>query len=129
MKLMTSRRLGLAALAVAVAAATTVVVACSSDDNSNPGPVTVYDGGVQTQADTSVPPTDSATGPQPDASTGLPDAQVVIDANLPDVGSCVSDASTCNSCYTPAQNPLYGCSPFSVNCLPVDNTRVPANAP
>jgi hypothetical protein len=138
MKLNPSRRLGLAAVAVGLASAMTVFVACSSDDNANPGPVTPFDSGPT--ADTYVPPVDAPVGPQPEASTAdggpstsdgsTPDAnQIVIDANLPDVGNCVSDAATCNSCYTPAQNPLNGCSPYSVNCIPFDNTRVPSGAP
>jgi hypothetical protein len=27
------------------------------------------------------------------------------------------------------QNPLNACSPATVNCIPFDNTRVPAGAP
>jgi hypothetical protein len=121
MKPSTSPRLALAVLACSLATATTVFLACSSD-NSNPGPITVFDSGPGNNPDVYVPPAgDGAVTPTPEAS--------VIDANLPDVGNCVSDASTCNSCYTPAQNPLNGCSPATVNCIPFDNTRVPSGAP
>ena len=115
----------LAVVAVGLVVATGAFLACSSD-NSNPGPVTVFDSGTQDAyvppgTDANVPPADGNVGPQPEAS--------LLDTNLPDVGNCVSDASTCNSCYTPAQDPLNGCSPATVNCIPFDNTRVPSGAP
>jgi hypothetical protein len=120
MKPSTSPRLALAVIAASIGTAATVFLACSSD-NSNPGP-TVNDSGIGNNPDTYVPPAgDGAVTPTPEAS--------INDSALPDVGNCTSDASTCNSCYTPAQSPLTGCSPATVNCIPFDNTRVPSGAP
>jgi hypothetical protein len=132
-----STTLRLAGLA-ACAALTASLTGCSSS-NANPSP-TVFDSG----SDTSTPTPDASksadtgvdsTSPTQDAgSVGDADAATpqdggLIDGSLPDVGACTSDAATCNSCYTPAQNPLNGCSPASVNCIPFDNTRVPTGAP
>jgi hypothetical protein len=116
-------RLALVGAVLGLAGATLTFVACSSDDSSNPGPVTVFDSGVSNQGDSSVVT-------NPDTGTVITQMEAsVLDSSLPDVGSCVPDAATCNSCYTPAQNPLNGCSPATVNCLPFDNTRVPVGAP
>ena len=75
----------------------------------------------------------AADNPKPTSrqDSGSPDSPVVLTdgGGLPDVGSCKSDASTCNSCYTPAQDPVNGCSPASANCIKFDNTRVPASVP
>ncbi len=125
-------------LSSAVVALSIVVLAgCSS--SSNPAPATVFDSGNEASP--------QPEGGKPEASTktdgGIPDAPpadvtvttdapadvLVIDGNLPDVGNCMSDAAACNSCYTPAQDPLNGCSPATVNCIPFDNTRVPTGAP
>lgn len=105
----------LASLAIAVAlSAGATLAACSSDDSSNPSPV-VHDGGTTNTPDTSVTPgVDS--GPSSD------DAGPGVDANLPDVGACKSDASTCNSCFTPQQDPVNGCSPAAVGCIPFTKT-------
>jgi hypothetical protein len=115
------------------------LAACSSDSaNPSPGP-TVFDSGadrsVSKQPDGSTAHPDGGSKPSPDGTVGTPDAPtgmdviVQIEATLPDVGSCKSDASTCNSCFTVQQNPLNACSPATVACIPFDNTRVPAGAP
>jgi hypothetical protein len=137
MKLSNYKRL--AVLAAGVAVVTVGFIACSSNSD-NPTPVNVFDSG--TQADVSTPgqdvnvPVQDGNVPGQDSNVPPQDGNVVptdaglLDTNLPDVGSCVSDAATCNSCYTPAQDPLNGCSPWSVNCIPFDNaTRVPSGAP
>jgi hypothetical protein len=113
------RLLGVAALLAA--AATSGIVACSSDSPADSGPTAQKDSGTPNQPDTSstTPP------PPPSDDSGLPP----IDAALPDAGDCKTDASTCNSCYTPQQDPVNGCSPATVNCIPFDSKRVPANAP
>ena len=104
------------------------MVACSSDDsNANPTPVVNPDSGAANQIDSYVPPTGDDDGSI--TPTVVTREHLGIDANLPDVGACVSDAATCNSCYTVQQNPLNGCSPATVNCIPFDNTRVPVGAP
>jgi hypothetical protein len=114
--------------------------ACSSD-NANPGP-TVFDSGADVarskQPDSTAPDapgkvdtgaTQTPDGTAPPSHDAGVDALPFIEAGLPDVGVCTSDAATCNSCYTPAQNPLNGCSAAAANCIPFDNTRVPVNAP
>jgi len=110
----------LAFAALLAAAATSGIVACSSDSPADSGPTAQKDSGTPNQPDTSTP-----TPPPPGGDSGLPP----IDAALPDAGDCKSDAATCNSCYTPQQDPVNGCSPVTVNCIPFDGTRVPANAP
>jgi hypothetical protein len=139
MKLFTVRRLAVVAFAVGVSALATIVVACSSDDSSN-NPTPVFDSSVPPGTDTGVSPSPEASS-SPETSVtpsdaGQPDTSVVIlDSSLPDVGNCVSDAmvmydaAVCNSCYTVQNNPLNACSPFSVNCIPFDNGRVPSGAP
>ena len=113
--------LRITALASLLAAgATAGLVACSSDSPADTGPTAQKDSGTPNQPDTSVPP-----GPTPGTDGGEPP----IDAALPDAGNCKSDASTCNSCYTPQVDPVNGCSPATVNCIPFDSKRVPANAP
>jgi hypothetical protein len=130
----------LAPFPLAIVLGSLSLVACSSD-SANPGP-TVFDSGA-----------DVARMTVPDSTTAHPDAKVdtgttksvdgyvappvdagmdalpFIEAGLPDVGACTSDAATCNSCYTQAQNPLNACAASTVNCVPFDNTRVPAGAP
>jgi hypothetical protein len=89
--------------------------ACSSDD-ANPAPVTPHgDGGPTNKPDGSLPG-------DKDAGPGDNDSGPAIDANLPDVGNCTSDASVCNSCYTPQQDPVNGCSPAAANCIPFTKT-------
>jgi hypothetical protein len=111
--------LTLSSIAIVFASSATFV-ACSSDDsNGNPAPAPLDASTAMDSSNT----IDSAPGV--DGST--PDSGTVDSA--PDVGSCVSDAATCNSCLTPAQDPLHACSPASANCIPFDNTRVPANVP
>jgi hypothetical protein len=42
-----------------------------------------------------------------------------------DTGSCTSDASACNSCYTAQQaeqDPLNACAPETANCIPFTGT-------
>jgi hypothetical protein len=126
MKLSMSYRL--ATIALGLSSASLVLVACSSDDNSNNPPITVVDSGAQ-QDSTVTPSGDSGPGPGTDSSVPPVDSGPLPDSNLPDVGNCVSEASTCNSCYTVVQDPLGACSPYSVNCIPFDNTRVPSSAP
>jgi hypothetical protein len=135
--------------AVLIATSVLGFFACSND-NANPGP-TVFDGGVDSF--TQPPPkTDGGThtgtgtgsgsgsgGTTPMMDSGTPmdvkvitttdTGVVIVDGQVPDVGTCKSDSSTCTSCYTPAQNPLNGCSPAAVNCLPFDNTRLRDGAP
>ena len=108
----------LAAVAIILSAAAGLG-ACSSDDSSNPQPV-VRDSGTAA---------DSTTGG--DSSTGG-DTGTMMDSAALDTGSCMSDAASCNSCYSPTQNmadPYNACSSATANCIKFDNTRVPANVP
>jgi hypothetical protein len=100
-----------------------VAIACSGDDNgSNPTP-TINDSGtsdVTTSGDDSSTGTDSSTA----SDTGTTDAPSL------DTGSCKSDASTCNTCYTAAQaaaDPYNACSQYTANCVSFDPTRVPTH--
>lgn len=129
----------LAPFPLAALLASLALAACSSD-SANPGP-TVFDSGADvghskqtdatssdgSKAETGVTKTRDGSAPPP--HDGGVDALPFIEAGLPDVGACVSDAANCNSCYTPAQNPLNGCSAAAANCMPFDNTRIPAGAP
>ena len=109
----------LAAVAIVLGSAASLV-ACSSDDSSaNPQP-TVHDSGTAA---------DSTTGG--DSSPGN-DGATTMDSAVIDTGTCMSDATTCNSCYTPqqaAQDPYNACAPSTANCIKFDNSRVPANVP
>ena len=113
-------RLMIAAAGISLGAA--AVVACS-DDKTEPTPTTPHDSGTSNQVDSATPPNNDS-GPIGNNDSGEP-----IDSALPDVGACATDAGSCNSCYTPQQDPVNGCSPATVNCVKFDNTRVPANAP
>jgi hypothetical protein len=109
---------GLSSLALVFSTAATFV-ACSSDDNANPSPTPLdASGGNDTGVD---------SGPRADTGGGDSSSDAPNDA--PDAAPCASDAATCNSCVTPQQDPLHACSPATANCIPFDNTRVPANVP
>ncbi len=134
-----TKKLRLAALAVlsALAAPAAFVVACSSDNNSNPTPVTTYDA--------NLPPPDSSTGTQDDASAAAdvavtPGEDAAIDVReepivLEDAQACtasraaaqgVSADAGCWSC-TPQSKPEYlnQCAGTGVLCVKFDNARVP----
>jgi hypothetical protein len=104
---------------ILLAGAGGAVVACSS---STPGQVMPpNDSGTPTDSggkhdsgktkDGGVKPSDSGSEDVSDSGTGLPD-----------VGSCVSDSSSCNSCYSfpataDAEVPLNACSSAVGNCV------------
>jgi hypothetical protein len=44
-----------------------------------------------------------------------------------EAGNCMSDATTCSSCTTPATDPYNACSSFVTNCVPFDDTKVPTH--
>ncbi len=117
---MNTRRFAiLAFLAVGLAGAG--LLACSSDDSSsNPTPTPRTDSGTPNTPDATVPG-DKDSGPS------TTDSGPGIDAALPDAGGCTSDSSTCNSCFTPQQDPVNGCSPAAANCIPF--TKVVPTAP
>jgi hypothetical protein len=117
----TTRLSRLAVLGLAATLASALAAACSGDDNgSNPQPTT--DGGAMPDGTTS----------GGDSSTGTDSSQAAEssadDAPSLDTGSCKSDASTCNTCYTAAQaaaDPYNACSHYTANCVSFDPTRVP----
>jgi hypothetical protein len=106
-------RLRLAFVASIAAVASVAAYGCSSGDNSgNPTP-SGHDAGGDSTA--------SSSGGDSGGSSGQ-------DAPSPiDTGSCTSDASTCNSCLTAAQDPLNACAPETVNCQPFSASRVPTH--
>jgi hypothetical protein len=119
------RKITLRLTALALVATTSYVMSsagCGGTTNSNPMP-TLHDSG-----------TDSTTG-HPDAGHprdggGPTDTGVVDSPGIPDTGSCKSDSSACNSCYTDAQaasDPLNACSEYAKNCVSFDPTRVPTH--
>jgi hypothetical protein len=99
---MNTRRfiLRLAGAMVCMVAVGSAVAACS-DDSTDAAPMPRNDGG-----------NNQDTG---SASDGGNDVDP----------SCQSDASTCNSCTTPANDPYNACSEQAANCVPFDNNRVP----
>lgn len=64
--------------------------------------------------------------PVPDAGRGADaaDATVHPDGCVPDGGP----AAKCNSCATPATDPLNACSTYARGCIPFDAARVPDHA-
>jgi hypothetical protein len=114
---MNSRKLlvRLATLAGVAAFASATAYGCSSGDNSNAGPSN-HDGGNDA---TSSGSGSGSGGADSSGSSSGTDAPVI------DTGSCQSDASTCNSCYTAAQaaqDPLNACAPETANCIPFTKT-------
>jgi hypothetical protein len=108
--------IALASFALAISSSS-AFIACSSDDSSQPGP-SGHDASTSDSQTTDSNNTDSNMNPDT--------------ADL-DTGSCMSDAATCNSCYTAQQaaaDPYNACSSATANCVPFNNaTRVPANVP
>ncbi len=103
--------------------------ACSSNSNGgNPAP-SGDDGGDATSSSSSGAGSSSGTGSSSGSSSGAGSSSGSSSGGLPDTGACMSDASTCNSCYTAQQamqDPLNACSPYTANCTPFSNkTRVP----
>jgi hypothetical protein len=119
----TTRFSRVAAIGLAATLASALAAACSGDDNGgNPQPTT--DSGVTPDGTTSGD--DSSTGGD---SSQTADSSAVDSPSL-DTGSCKSDASTCNTCYTAAQaaaDPYNACSQYTANCVSFDPARVPTH--
>lgn len=120
--------LHLAGGALVAMAASSLASACSSDNASNPSP-TSEDGGNDVTSSSSSGgsggSSGSSSGGSGSSSGALTDGPPPIDT-----GSCQSDSSVCNSCYTDAQaaqDPYNACSIYAVNCTKFDNGRVPLN--
>lgn len=102
--------------AIAIAGSGIYATGCSSDD-SNSGNPKPQPHDASTQGDSSTGGNDGGTG----SDTGTQN-----DSGNP---NCQSDATTCNSCADPKQDPLNACSPATGNCIHFDNSRVPKNVP
>jgi hypothetical protein len=138
---------------LAFLATTTSVFAfagCGGDDSSNPTPTQQDSGADSATKDSGKDGGKKDTGPQgDDSSTDSPTGDDGADVTTGDDGgedagdgsedavsldtgpNCVSDSSTCNSCYDDAQaaeNPFNACSQYTKDCVPFDKTRVPAGA-
>jgi len=103
----------LAILALVVSAGSASAYGCSSSNSSNPAPSSKDSGSDGTSSGSS----GSSSGGGSDGS--MNDAVVI------DTGSCTSDASACNSCYTQMQqqeDPLNACAPETANCIPFTQT-------
>lgn len=104
---------------VATTASALAFFGCGGTNDTNPMP-TQRDSG----ADSTTNHPDGGGQPDGGGETGG------MDTSLPDTGSCKSDSSSCNSCYTDAQattDPLNACSEYAKNCVPFDKTRVPSH--
>jgi hypothetical protein len=131
---MTTHKLTLGIATLAIAATTTSIllsVGCSNSSSGEPAP-TRDSGSDSTTGDSGNSGSDSGVGTDShvsaDAATDAPAAtDGATDAVSLDTGSCTSEASTRNTCYTDAQaaaNPYNACSPYTVNCVPF-TTAVP----
>jgi len=120
--------LNLGAVSLLALGASLGAAACSGDSSSNNPTPTQTDSGMGTDS-TMMMGDDSSTGDSAATtdSSMTTDSGTVQDTSLPDVGNCMSDASNCNSCYTPSQDPLNACSPYTANCVSFDKTRVPSH--
>jgi hypothetical protein len=111
-------RLRLAFIVSIAATAAASAYGCSSGDNNGAGPST-HDGGSDG--------TTSSSGGSDSGSSSGGDATGSSsgDSAIIDTGSCKSDASTCNSCYTSSQaaaDPLNACAKETANCVPFTKT-------
>jgi len=107
----------LAVFALACATGVAAANGCSSSNSNNPGPSS-HDAGNDTTSSSS----GGGSGGSSGSSGGTEGGMDVVNI---DTGSCVSDASTCNSCYTAsqaAQDPLNACAPETANCIPFTKT-------
>jgi|HubBroStandDraft_2_1064218.scaffolds.fasta_scaffold954505_2 hypothetical protein len=103
-----------AVLALVVGAGSASAYGCSSSNSSNPAPST-HDSGTDVT-------TNDGSG---SSSGGGGNDGSMNDVVVIDTGSCMSDASTCNSCYTTMEaqeDPLNACAPETANCIPFTQT-------
>jgi hypothetical protein len=115
----------------AAAASLVLAASCGGNDNGNPAPTTRdasssgKDGGAS-DARVGHDAGSDVTVASHDAGAG--DTSTAPDVSL-DTGSCVTDSSACNSCYSDAQaaaNRYNACSAYTKNCVPF-TTTVPAH--
>jgi hypothetical protein len=114
---------GIATFAVVATTASILLSAgCSNSTTAEPTPT--HDSGTDTATADSGKEGGGKEGDSgKDAARDAP-----ADVLLVDTGSCVSETSTCNSCYTDAQaqaDPYNTCSTYTAACVPFDPTRVP----
>jgi len=55
-------------------------------------------------------------------ASGMPDGGGDAEGGRNGTPVCAPDASTCNSCVTPQQDPYNACSSFTGGCVPFDDT-------
>ena len=143
----------LAAVGLTIFGTAGAIVACSSSSPQvtppgEAGTTTEKDSGSTKGKDSGTTEKDSGTTEKDSGSTKGKDSgtkpsdsgsgsDVEMEAmGLPDVGTCKSDSSVCNSCFAPVtadsgpdvQVPLNACSSAVGNCLPFTGT-VPTGAP
>jgi hypothetical protein len=112
---MNARKLSLRLAALALVATTmslSFFEGCGGGSNSNPTPTKRDSGPDSTNPPDTGGKTDTGGGGDSGNDAGA-------DVGLPDTGSCKSEASTCNTCYTDAQaatDPYNACSPYTANC-------------
>ena len=96
---------------------------CSSSSNGgNPGPSS-HEGGAD--GTTSSSGGSSSGGSSSGGSSSGINEGGGQDVPVIDTGTCQSDASTCNSCYSATQaeqDPLNACAPETANCIPFTGT-------
>jgi hypothetical protein len=113
--------LRLAGISLVGVAASALAIACSADDNNgNPAP-TQNDSGMG--SDVTMTGDDSSMGTDT-GNTVMDSGTVGMDVVIISTDGCVSEASTCNTCYTAtqaAQDPYNACTAYTVNCSPFDN--------
>ncbi len=138
---MNTRKVKLRLGAVVLAATTVSVLSfagCSGDDATDMTPTNLLDSGPDVaKVDSGKPPvkdggggSDSRAGKDAgDATNEVDAADAAKDATPLDTGTCKSEASTCNSCYSDAQaaqDPYNACSSYTKNCVKF-TTAVPAH--
>ncbi len=116
---------------VATAASLLVFTGCGGGDNTaDSGPSNRDSGGVDstTEVDSGKKPGKEAGSSNDGGKTKDASADSSKDAVSLNVGDCAPETTTCNSCYSDAQaaaDPYNTCSPYTVNRVPFDPTRVP----
>ena len=118
---MNTHKIGVALLGLTLALSTTLSLSssgCSSTPNNQPDASHFPDGasGSGGTAGSGTKGRGGSSGSGGASGSG----GTAGDSGLPDTGTCKSDSSSCNSCYTDAQagaDPYNACSPYTKNCL------------
>jgi len=116
---MNSHNLSLSLVLYLAAVGSAAVYGCSSGDNNNPGPSS-HDGGNDSTGSSGSSSSGSSSGSGSGSGSGS-------SSGSSSGSACTSDASTCNSCATPSQDPYNACSQYTTNCIPFQKSRVPTH--